>query len=64
MCRVDTIGGFKATLATLRQQLGTDTEYFRNIYNYTFEFSRPSGQRSLGEPSAFSFLPEPSSRRD
>ena len=40
----------KATLATLRQQLATDTEYFRQVYNYTFEFSRPPGQRSLGAP--------------
>lgn len=48
--RVDSIDGFKATLATLRQQLATDTEYFRQVYNYTFEFSRPPGQRSLGAP--------------
>ena len=46
--RVDTLDGFKTTLGTLKQQLATDTEYFRNVYNYTFEFSRPPGQRSLG----------------
>ncbi|KAI1787336.1 Cullin binding-domain-containing protein [Ganoderma leucocontextum] len=52
---VDTIDGFKATLATLRQQLATDTEYFRQVYNYTFEFSRPSGQRSLALDMAQGF---------
>ena len=45
---MDTLDGFKTMLATLKQQLATDTEYFRNVYNYTFEFSRPPGQRSLG----------------
>ncbi|PIL26029.1 hypothetical protein GSI_11783 [Ganoderma sinense ZZ0214-1] len=53
--RVDTIDGFKATLATLRQQLATDTEYFRQVYNYTFEFSRPPGQRSLALDMAQGF---------
>ncbi len=38
----------KTTLQKLREQLATDTDYFRHVYNYTFEFSRPSGQRSLG----------------
>ncbi|TBU31249.1 Cullin binding-domain-containing protein [Dichomitus squalens] len=52
---VDTIDGFKTTLATLRQQLATDTGYFRNVYNYTFEFSRPPGQRSLGLDMAQGF---------
>ena len=45
---MDTIDGMKTTLSTLRQQLATDTDYFRHVYNYTFEFSRPPGQRSLG----------------
>ncbi|KAM5530331.1 hypothetical protein V8D89_016002 [Ganoderma adspersum] len=52
---VDTIDGFKGTLATLRQQLATDTEYFRQVYNYTFEFSRPPGQRSLALDMAQGF---------
>ena len=42
----------KTTLSTLRQQLATDTDYFRHVYNYTFEFSRPPGQRSLGARAA------------
>ncbi|CDO68750.1 hypothetical protein BN946_scf184989.g16 [Trametes cinnabarina] len=45
---VDTIPAMKTTLETLRRQLATDTDYFRRVYNYTFEFSRPPGQRSLG----------------
>ncbi len=40
----------KTTLQKLREQLATDTDYFRHVYNYTFEFSRPAGQRSLGMP--------------
>ncbi|KAI0698214.1 hypothetical protein C8T65DRAFT_661090 [Cerioporus squamosus] len=47
---VDTIEGMKSTLQKLREQLATDTDYFRHVYNYTFEFSRPPGQRSLGMP--------------
>lgn len=48
LCRVDTIEDMKSTLAQLRQQLAKETDYFRHVYNYTFEFSRPPGQRSLG----------------
>ena len=45
----------KTMLSTLRQQLATDTDYFRHVYNYTFEFSRPPGQRSLGLDMAQGF---------
>ena len=55
VCSADTIDTMKSTLATLRQQLATDTEYFRHVYNYTFEFSRPPGQRSLGLDMAQGF---------
>ena len=44
----DNITAMKTALETLRQQMAADTEYFRHVYNYTFEFSRPPGQRSLG----------------
>ncbi|RPD63357.1 defective in Cullin neddylation protein 1 [Lentinus tigrinus ALCF2SS1-6] len=52
---VDTIDGMKTTLQKLREQLATDTDYFRHVYNYTFEFSRPPGQRSLGLDMAQGF---------
>ncbi|KAI0324509.1 hypothetical protein GY45DRAFT_377126 [Cubamyces sp. BRFM 1775] len=52
---VDTIPAMKNTLDTLRQQLATDTDYFRHVYNYTFEFSRPPGQRSLALDMAQGF---------
>ncbi|OSD00057.1 DUF298-domain-containing protein [Trametes coccinea BRFM310] len=52
---VDTIPAMKTTLDTLRRQLATDTDYFRRVYNYTFEFSRPPGQRSLGLDMAQGF---------
>ena len=60
---MDTIDAMQGALATLRQRLATDTDYFRRVYNYTFEFSRPPGQRSLGasllSPSPFIPLPPP-----
>ena len=59
-CRVDTIDAMQGALATLRQRLATDTDYFRRVYNYTFEFSRPPGQRSLGA-SLLSLPPLPHS---
>lgn len=46
--RCDTIQEMKTTLSRLRDNLGADTDYFQKVYNYTFEFSRPAGQRSLG----------------
>ena len=49
----------KAQLTQLRQQLAKDTDYFRQVYNYTFEFSRPPGQRSLGELRLYLGLREP-----
>ena len=50
---VDTIDAMKTTLQKLRDQLSSDTDYFRHVYNYTFEFSRPPGQRSLGKQFHF-----------
>ncbi|KZT00275.1 uncharacterized protein LAESUDRAFT_559923 [Laetiporus sulphureus 93-53] len=45
----DSISAMKSTLPRLRDKLGSDPEYFRRVYNFTFDFSRPAGQRSLGE---------------
>ena len=39
----------KTALLRLRDRLGSDATYFRDVYNYAFEFSRPPGQRSLGK---------------
>ncbi|KAI8990376.1 Cullin binding-domain-containing protein [Trametes punicea] len=52
---VDSIPAMQSTLQTLRHQLATDIDYFRLVYNYTFEFSRPPGQRSLGLDMAQGF---------
>ncbi|KAI0830293.1 Cullin binding-domain-containing protein [Trametes gibbosa] len=54
-CVVDAVPAMKAALETLRNQMATDTDYFRRVYNYTFEFSRPPGQRSLGLDMAQGF---------
>ena len=48
---VDSIPAMKTALVRLRDKLGSDPEYFKLVYNYTFEFSRPAGQRSLGSIS-------------
>lgn len=47
--RCDSIATMQAALLRLRGRLGSDSAYFQQVYNYAFEFSRPSGQRSLGE---------------
>ncbi len=45
----DSTAGMKSALSKLRNQLATDPEYFRKVYNFTFDFARTEGQRSLGE---------------
>lgn len=47
--RCDTIDGMKAGLARLEAKLGSDPSYFRMVYNFTFNFARSEGQRSLGK---------------
>lgn len=46
--RVDSIPAMKAILPKLSNKLSNDPDYFRKVYNYTFEFGRSEGQRSLG----------------
>jgi len=48
----DSIKGMKASLADLREQLRSNSAYFEKVYNYTFEFARSEGQRSLALDSA------------
>lgn len=38
----------KTSIPRLRKKLGSDPDYFRRVYLYTFEFARSEGQRSLG----------------
>ncbi|KAJ3557633.1 hypothetical protein NM688_g1365 [Phlebia brevispora] len=51
----DAIATMKTALLRLRDRLGSDAHYFQQVYNYTFEFSRPPGQRSLGIDMAQAF---------
>ncbi|GBE86953.1 Defective in cullin neddylation protein [Sparassis crispa] len=51
----DSISAMKAALTRMRDSLGSDPEYFQQVYNYTFEFSRPPGQRSLAGDMAQGF---------
>ncbi|KAF8550649.1 defective in Cullin neddylation protein 1 [Imleria badia] len=48
----DTIDGMKSALTRLEAKLGTDPSYFRTVYNYTFNFARSEGQRSLAKDTA------------
>ena len=43
----------KMALTRLRNQLGSDFEYFQKVYNHTFDFARSEGQRSLGKSLSF-----------
>ncbi|KAI0791042.1 defective in Cullin neddylation protein 1 [Abortiporus biennis] len=52
---VDTIPSMKGALLRLRDKLGSDPEYFQKVYNYTFEFARLPGQRSLPSDMALGF---------
>src|SRR6266404_7228174 len=45
----------KGSLPRLRKKLGSDPEYFRRVYLYTFEFARAEGQRSLALDLALAF---------
>ena len=51
----DSTAGMKSSLSKLRNQLATDPEYFKKVYNFTFDFARTEGQRSLGENAAVVF---------
>jgi DCN1-like protein 1/2 len=46
--RCDTIEGLKAAIPTLRKELEDDAK-FKDIYLYTFGFSKEPAQRSMGQ---------------
>ncbi|KAI0297872.1 defective in Cullin neddylation protein 1 [Multifurca ochricompacta] len=52
---VDSLEGMKGALPRLRKKLGSDPDYFRRVYLYTFDFARSEGQRSLGIEIALDF---------
>ncbi|KAL5478987.1 DCN1 [Sanghuangporus weigelae] len=51
----DTIEGMRKTLSSLSQKLASDARYFQQVYNYTFDFARSEGQRSLALDDAQGF---------
>lgn len=53
LIRCDGIEPMKQALPRLRDRLGNDSDYFKSVYNHTFDFARSEGQRSLGEFSLF-----------
>jgi DCN1-like protein 1/2 len=50
-----TIQGMQSTLVNLKEKLASDSTYFKKVYNYTFEFGRQEGQRSLSFDTAQEF---------
>ncbi|KAF7759707.1 hypothetical protein Agabi119p4_11402 [Agaricus bisporus var. burnettii] len=50
--RCDNIASMKAVMSELRSRLARDPEYFKNVYNHSFEFARSEGQRSLALETA------------
>jgi len=51
----DSIPKIKAQLAQLNSKLSNDTEYFQAVYNYTFDFAKGEGQRSIPIETAIAF---------
>jgi len=51
----DSISEMKNALGRLRGQLGSDSNYFEQVYKYTFDFARNEGQRSVGLETAQAF---------
>ncbi|KAL5525275.1 DCN1 [Sanghuangporus sanghuang] len=51
----DTIEGMRKTLSILSHKLASDARYFQQVYNYTFDFARSEGQRSLALDDAQGF---------
>ncbi|KAJ7613736.1 Cullin binding-domain-containing protein [Mycena polygramma] len=51
----DSLPGMKTALPRLRTKLGQDAAYFQKVYNYTFDFAKQEGQRSIGIETAQAF---------
>ena len=49
----DTIQSMRAMTINLKKRLSSDSGYFTKVYNYTFDFAKSEGQRSLGWQSSF-----------
>jgi hypothetical protein len=48
--RCDSIPRMRACTAQLSLKLSNDTDYFRSVYNFTFDFAKTeAGQRSIRE---------------
>ncbi|KAF9784507.1 defective in Cullin neddylation protein 1 [Thelephora terrestris] len=51
----DSIPTMKEALPRLRDKLANNRLYFTSVYNYTFEFAKTGGQRSIGVETAIAF---------
>jgi len=53
--RCDNLEVMKQELPRLRDRLASDSDYFKLVYNHTFDFARSEGQRSLALETAQAF---------
>ena len=51
----DSVTSMRTCLQKLRDRLSSDQAYFKSVYNYTFDFARTQGQRSLAVDTAIAF---------
>lgn len=47
--RKDTVEAQKQHLASLRQQLSSDADYYKQVYNFAFPYAKEESQKSLCE---------------
>lgn len=50
--RCDSLPAMKTAVARFAEQLSSDPEYFKKVYQYTFDLGRTEGARSLGRFSS------------
>ncbi|KAF3902865.1 hypothetical protein AA313_de0207940 [Arthrobotrys entomopaga] len=48
----DTIDKMKDKLRELRTKMDTDNEYFKEVYNWTFDWAKPVGQKGIPHETA------------
>jgi len=51
----DSISSMRDIVPKLRDKMSSDPAYYKKIYNYTFEFAKAQGQRSVATESAIEF---------
>ncbi|KDQ08933.1 hypothetical protein BOTBODRAFT_37460 [Botryobasidium botryosum FD-172 SS1] len=53
--KCEDISQMTSALTTLRTKLSSDSQYYRSVYLYTFDFAKTEGQRSIAVETATAF---------